>query len=334
MIARREVTRLRQRFSGSASPIAVALLLAVLGLSAFALRSQVSLGSGLYRIGVTADVPPIRDSRFSTMVVDAAQGQALLNRHAIDALIDGAQVIHRADDKSLYAVQALKQYLEQEELARIGAAYPYDQAFPLRVGINYLGPAEANVQTAPGGEAPLARAEEVIIPSLTPPPVPFTQVILALIYILPITFISIFFTSSFMDEKVNRRLTILLSAPITPFQIILGKMLPYASFAFLTTVLIGAPHAREPSAGADDLYPHHIVHICHLPDGAAVLPHIQGHHFHCHAGDRADDGLPGFSCDVHKRQRTGVHLSVDPGSEDVPRGSIWMAGISVPVRCP
>ena len=41
-----------------------------------------------------------------------------------------------------------------------------------------------------------------------------------------------------MDEKVNRRLTILLSAPVTPFQIILGKMLPYAIFALSTTVLI------------------------------------------------------------------------------------------------
>jgi len=63
-------------------------------------------------------------------------------------------------------------------------------------------------------------------------------VLVALLYILPITFISIFFTSSFMDEKINRRLTILLSAPVTPFQIILGKMLPYAIFALSTTVLI------------------------------------------------------------------------------------------------
>ncbi len=37
-----------------------------------------------------------------------------------------------------------------------------------------------------------------------------------------------------MDEKMNRRLTILLSAPITPFQIILGKMLPYVIFALFS----------------------------------------------------------------------------------------------------
>ncbi len=239
LIARREITRLRQRFSGGTSPIAVILLLAVLGISAFALRDQISLGSGLYRIGVSPDAPPIRDSRFSTMIVTPVQGQALLDQHIIDAMLDGTRVIRRNDDRSLYAVQALKQYLGQQELRRISSSYPYDQAFPLRVGINYLPASGTNLQAAPGAVAPLARTEQVIIPSLEPPPVPFTQVVLALIYVLPITFISIFFTSSFMEEKVNRRLTVLLSAPVTPLQIILGKMLPYASFALITTVLIG-----------------------------------------------------------------------------------------------
>jgi len=234
VIAWREVTRLRKRFSSGASPIAVLLLLAVLGLSAFALRDMVSLGNGLYRVGVSDDVPPIQDSRFAVVVVDPSEGKALLDQHVIDVLIDGVQVTYRDDDKSLFAIKALKQYLEKQELVRIGSSYPEEEAFPLRVGINYL-----NASQAPGqNEATPTKPEEVIIPSLTPPPAPFTQVLLALIYILPITFISIFFTSSFMDEKANRRLTILLSAPVTPFQIILGKMLPYAIFALTTTVLI------------------------------------------------------------------------------------------------
>jgi len=236
VIAWREITRLRKRFSGGASPLAVIALLAVLGLSAFALRDSVSLGNGLYRVGVSGDVPPIHDSRFAMLKVDPEQGKTLLEQKAIDALIDGAQVISRDDDKSQFAIRALKQYLEQQELARIGNTYPEGQAFPLRVGINYL-----NATQAPGsvgGDTQVPEPDEVIIPSLTPPPAPFTQVLVALLYILPITFISIFFTSSFMDEKVNRRLTVLLSAPVTPFQIIFGKMLPYAIFALSTTALI------------------------------------------------------------------------------------------------
>lgn len=232
VIAWREVTRLRKRFGGGASPLAVLFLLAVLGLSAYYLRDTVSLGSGLYRVGVSGDVPAINDSRFAVMEVNPEEGKSLLDEKVIDVLIDGPQVISRADDKSQFAVRALKQYMEKEELIRVGNSYEEVSAFPLRVGINYLDASQ------PTGEPDSATPAEVIIPSLTPPPAPFAQVLITLIYIMPITFISIFFTSSFMDEKVNRRLTILLSAPVTPFQIILGKMLPYTIFALSTTVLI------------------------------------------------------------------------------------------------
>ncbi|MDK1081982.1 MAG: ABC transporter permease [Anaerolineae bacterium] len=238
VIALREVTRLRKRFGGGASPITVVLLLAVVGFSAFSLRDTISLGSGLYRVGVSGDVPTIQDSRFSIVAVDLDKGYALLEQRAIDVFIDGPRVFYREDDKSQYAVRALKQYMEIQELARIGSSFPEESAFPLKVEIYYLGAGQAAGETAAGETQPATQPEEVIIPSLTPPPAPFTQVIVALLYILPITFISIFFTSSFMDEKINRRLVILLSAPVTPFQIILGKMLPYAIFSFVCTALI------------------------------------------------------------------------------------------------
>ena len=76
-IAWREITRLRKRFGG-ASPLAIFLMLAVLGLAAFALRNGATLGNGLYRVGVSGDVPPIQDSRFTVVKVDPAQGRALL----------------------------------------------------------------------------------------------------------------------------------------------------------------------------------------------------------------------------------------------------------------
>ncbi len=238
VIAWREVTRLRKRFGGGASPLAVIALLVILGLSAYYLRSTVSLGSGLYRIGVFGDVPAISDSRFSVMDVDVEQGQALLEQKSIDVFINGSQVFAREDDKSQFAVRALKQYMEKQELIRVGNSFAGAEAFPLRVAINYFGEDQAAEQAEAGAPLSVAKPEEVIIPSLTPPPAPFTQVLVALLYIMPITFISIFFTSSFMDEKMNRRLTILLSAPVTPFQIIFGKMLPYAIFALASTALI------------------------------------------------------------------------------------------------
>jgi ABC-type Na+ efflux pump permease subunit len=248
-IALREITRLSKRFSGSASPITVVLLLAALGLSSFVARDAITLGNGLYRVGVAGNVPPIQDSRFAVTTLDPARGSELLDQGKIDVFINGAQVLYRKDDKSLYAVSALKRYLEKQELTRVSTAYEYKLAFPLRVGIHYLDPRPAIPTPNPDGSPATGPAatpleelpdDEVVIPSLMVPPAPFTQVILALLFVLPVTFISIFFTSSFMDEKLNRRLTILMSAPITPFQIIIGKMLPYFIFAMISTAGIAA----------------------------------------------------------------------------------------------
>jgi len=232
VIAWREVSRLRKRFGGGASPLAVLALAAAVGFSAFTLRDTLSLGSGLYRVGVSGNVPNIQDSRFAVMEVSPEEGQALLAARAIDVWINGEVVFAREDDKSQYAERALKQYMEKSELRRIAETYPPGAAFPLRVSIHTSSGAAQSGAATP--------SDEVIIPSLTPPPAPFTQVLVALLYVLPITFISIFFTSSFMDEKMNRRLTILLSTPITPFQIIFGKMLPYATFSFFSIMLIAA----------------------------------------------------------------------------------------------
>ena len=238
VIAWREVSRIRKQFGSRTSFLVVIAFLGVLGFSAFAQWNTLSLGSGLYQVGVSGDVPPLRDSRFVVIKVDVEQGKTLLAQQRIDVLIDGSQVIARSDKKSQYAVRALKQYMEKEELERVGNTYPEADAFPLRARLTYLGVEQASGQTNGGGTTSATRPEETFIPSLTPPPLPFQQVIVALIYILPITFISIFFTSSFMDEKINRRLTILLSAPITPFQIILGKMLPYVIFTMAAIAFI------------------------------------------------------------------------------------------------
>ncbi len=241
VIAWREVTRLRKRFSGGASPLAVIALMIVIGASSYFLRDTVSLGSGLYRVGVFGDVPSITDTRFSVVEVKSAdEGKSLLDEKRIDVFIDGAQVTYREDDKSQYALKSLKQYLETQEIVRVGKTYEYNLAFPLRVGINYL-PLNRPAGQDPQQETPpVEKPKETIIPSLTPPPAPFTQVLVALLFIMPITFISIFFTSSFMDEKINRRLVILLSAPVTPFQIIFGKMLPYAIFALFGVAVVAA----------------------------------------------------------------------------------------------
>jgi ABC-type Na+ efflux pump permease subunit len=94
-----------------------------------------------------------------------------------------------------------------------------------------------------GGRLPEFKAEfapdrQLIVPSLMTPPIPLAQVLLAFAYILPIFFICIFFTSGFIEEKMGRKINILLSTSVTPMQIILGKMLPYLVYSLLVVTAI------------------------------------------------------------------------------------------------
>ncbi|MBN1195376.1 MAG: PrsW family intramembrane metalloprotease [Methanomicrobiaceae archaeon] len=64
-------------------------------------------------------------------------------------------------------------------------------------------------------------------PSQLSPPLPFDSIILVFVFIFPLYFTSQFFMMSIMNERVERRGEILLSTPLKPWQIIVGKALPY-----------------------------------------------------------------------------------------------------------
>jgi hypothetical protein len=294
-IARREVTRLSSRFKGNSRPFVMLILAGSFVISYLAFRQGAVLNKGMYRVGVSPDGPGIQDSRFDAVVFSHSSGYSMLGEEAIDVYIDGDRVAQRDDARSLYAVGALKLYLEKQELARIKdecAVYGLDRAFPLRIEVNYLpapgalgrgaslseltdaltsgsaepvgaadshevgadqplsGDSQSQPQSQPvqsetdaavleqiremesDGRLPkiemeFASDKEIIVPSLMSPPIPFAQVVIAFLYVLPISFVSVFFTSSFMDEKIDRRITVLMSAPVTSFEIIAGKMLPY-----------------------------------------------------------------------------------------------------------
>jgi ABC-type Na+ efflux pump permease subunit len=195
-------------------------------ISYLAFRQGAIRGRGLYKIGVPPEALHIHDSRFDTVEIDRSAGQSMLEAGIIDAYVEGDQVVYRDEEKSLYAVGALKLYLETQELERLERDYDVDTAFPLRVGVKYF-PIDLT-----------AGDQETIIPSLMNPPMPFAQVVTVSLYVLPVFFISVFFTSGFMDEKTDRRITVLLSAPVTTLQIIVGKMLPYIGFALVSVIVM------------------------------------------------------------------------------------------------
>lgn len=294
--------RLRTRFGGKMIAAVVVLLAAAAIVSFFVYQQGMVLARDFYIVGVSPSAPEINDQRFHIIRTTPQDGGIMLNNRRIDIYVTGTAIFSRNDDRSQYAVDAIKTYLEKRELARIGAEYPLNQAFPLRVEVNYLkapsgaaGPAVSladivgqasqlakqsgqssgapvqnitdnsapaspggtaavpsktdgevsrqlaglkNDQLAPQFKAEFASNKQVIIPSLMEPPIPLAQVLLAFAYMLPIFFISIFFTSGFIEEKLGRKINVLLSAPVTPFQVIIGKMLPYVGYSLLVVVLI------------------------------------------------------------------------------------------------
>ena len=82
-------------------------------------------------------------------------------------------------------------------------------------------------------------------PSQLSPPLPFDSIILIFIFIFPLYFSSQFFMMSIMNERIERKGEVLLSAPVKTVSIIAGKMLPYLALmlgiSVLLTVYLAAP---------------------------------------------------------------------------------------------
>jgi ABC-type Na+ efflux pump permease subunit len=313
-MSRREITRLRSRFSGKSRIIVLAILALTIVCSYVIYHQDLVISKGLYNVGVSADAPLIADSRFNVTEFDRDTGYDLLEQGTIDLFLDGNSIFSNYSERSEYAAGALQKYLEKQELLRVAEEYEIDRAFPLRVEVGYLdtedeGPVEESetpvidtaeapavaiadeetpvspssagsvievtpleeniaaasavalpesLPAAPGAtddavrqqlaefaenkQLPEFKAEfisenDIIIPSLMNPPIPLAQVIITFLYVVPVFFISLFFTSSFTEEKVSRKLIVLLSAPVTRLQVIMGKMLPYLAYSII--VIIG-----------------------------------------------------------------------------------------------
>ncbi|NLZ30496.1 MAG: PrsW family intramembrane metalloprotease, partial [Methanomicrobiales archaeon] len=106
-----------------------------------------------------------------------------------------------------------------------------------------------------GSDHPLSRytgvlsgdqaADRFKTPSRLSPPLPFDSIVLVFVFIFPLYFTSQFFMMSVMNERVGRAGEPLLSAPVRPSAIVIGKALPYLGIMLLIaatiTILIGAP---------------------------------------------------------------------------------------------
>ncbi|QLG27069.1 ABC transporter permease [Halorarum halophilum] len=75
-------------------------------------------------------------------------------------------------------------------------------------------------------------------PAEISPPFPFGSLVLAFAFLVPMNFVIQAYGSSVLNERINRRGELLLVAPVTRFDIVAGKTLPYAAVSLAATTVI------------------------------------------------------------------------------------------------
>jgi len=96
---------------------------------------------------------------------------------------------------------------------------------------------------APGGidaGGPLTEDEISGSPADIDPPFPFQSLVLAFIFVIPLNFLIQLYGSTMLSERLNRRGELLLVSPVSRFDIIGGKTLPYFLGAMLVEGVIAA----------------------------------------------------------------------------------------------
>ena len=89
-----------------------------------------------------------------------------------------------------------------------------------------------------GGSGGLFGGSTAGSPAEITPPFPFSSLILAFLFLIPMNFLVQAYGSSMLGERVNRRGELLLVAPVEPLSIVTGKTLPYLAGAIGVTALI------------------------------------------------------------------------------------------------
>jgi ABC-type Na+ efflux pump permease subunit len=115
----------------------------------------------------------------------------------------------------------------------------------VRTGSSTISPEDIEALDAMEGKT-FFEKQTLSTPSNFNPPVPFTAILYAFLFIFPIYFVSQFYSTSLMDERTNRKGELILIAPLRSRDVVIGKTVPYlvitmAIQAAITLYIIGVP---------------------------------------------------------------------------------------------
>ncbi len=135
------------------------------------------------------------------------------------------------------AADSLDTGIESGSNARSHQGYPSGEITQeyLNAGSSFTLPQDINDLDDYKGKA-FFQKQTLSTPSFFSPPIPFTAILYAFLFIFPIYFISQFYSTSIMDERTNKKGELILAAPLSSREIVIGKTLPYV----LVTLLIQA----------------------------------------------------------------------------------------------
>ncbi|MEA3198631.1 MAG: hypothetical protein QOE90_59, partial [Thermoplasmata archaeon] len=220
-------------------------------------------------------LPAVEGSRLFR-VVQADPGTAVESGAADLAILDG-RIDAMEGAKGEAAMAALRQAAKDYTFTQLAQEQDQGAAFPVRVELTYAQQARAGnaaalpslpAQQAPtpsepspspsgsgtvtgsGGTASAAppggstggfdflpQERSVNTPETLSPPFPFRSLLLAYAFLIPMNFVVQVYAGSAIGERLGRKGEALLASPARPWEIIVGKALPY--FALMMAVCAG-----------------------------------------------------------------------------------------------
>ncbi|HEX2066628.1 MAG TPA: hypothetical protein VHI93_07430 [Candidatus Thermoplasmatota archaeon] len=260
-LARHEVRRLGGAFQGGATKAGLAAAVLLLALAWPAVQERgVHPERGLYPVEVAPGASLGPAARADPLFREVEEGGVLR--------LQGDEVQVREGAAAKAALAGLRDALhrwQEDELAKERDAAA---AFPVQVTLVFqprdltapppaAQPAGAggNLTQGPAGSGPAAPslAEQTAassrqLPDLRPadvnPPFPVRSLLLAFAFLIPMNFLSQLYAGALLGERVRHHGLLVLTAPLPPARILLGRSLPYLAAAAAvwagSSLLVGA----------------------------------------------------------------------------------------------
>jgi ABC-type Na+ efflux pump permease subunit len=260
-IARWEVSRSAGGLDRRGLAYAVVALVLVAAVVPFAVDG--GLYDGLYVVGVDEDSPYHEAVERSDMLRAAEPSEEAFSAGRLDVII--ADGIRAADTgKGRSAVSELRDAVRGYNAELLDE---YDAAYPVSVTVRYVDRGSASVsrgdsntsretseerggsggtvdespQTGDGGGFSLPSSVDGFLggggrsgtPSGITPPFPFGSLVLAFAFLVPLNFVVQAYSTSIMNERIDRRGVLTIASPVSRYEIIAGKTLPYFAAALV-----------------------------------------------------------------------------------------------------